>query len=91
MCLFSTIVFLYGYLRNFRQFYLTYPNPEIYYTVCSKLTWSHNRLIMGMNDANACCFYLKEVTRQSWSVRQLERNINHFIISDSYRQKIKAK
>ena len=64
MCLFSTIVFLYGYLRNFRQFYLTYPNPEIYYTVCSKLTWSHNRLIMGMNDANACCFYLKEVTRQ---------------------------
>ena len=29
-------------LRNFRQFYLTYPDQEICYTLCSKLTWSHN-------------------------------------------------
>ncbi|WP_317190837.1 DUF1016 N-terminal domain-containing protein [Parabacteroides goldsteinii] len=70
--------FSYANLRNFRQFYLTYPNPEICYIVCSKLTWSHNRLIMRVNDANARCFYLKEATLQSWSVRQLERNINTF-------------
>ena len=70
--------FSYANLRNFRQFYLTYPNPEICYTLCSKLTWSHNRLIMRVNDANARCFYLKEATLQSWSVRQLERNINTF-------------
>lgn len=38
--------FSYANLRNFRQFYLTYPDPEICYTLCSKLTWSHNRLIM---------------------------------------------
>ena len=38
--------FSYANLRNFRQFYLTYPDQEICYTVCSKLSWSHNRLIM---------------------------------------------
>jgi predicted nuclease of restriction endonuclease-like (RecB) superfamily len=70
--------FSYANLRNFRQFYLTYPNPEICYTVCSKLTWSHNRLIMRIDDSNARNFYLKEAAEQSWSVRQLERNINTF-------------
>ena len=70
--------FSYANLRNFRQFYLTYPDPEICYTLCSKLTWSHNRLIMRVDDGNARSFYLKEATEQSWSVRQLERNINTF-------------
>ena len=37
--------FSYANLRNFRQFYLTYPDQEICYTVCSKLSWSHNRQI----------------------------------------------
>ncbi len=38
--------FSYANLRKFRQFYQTYPDQEICYTVCSKLSWSHNRLIM---------------------------------------------
>src|SRR5689334_21049653 len=42
--------FSYANLRNFRQFYLTYPDENICYTVCSKLTWSHNRLIMRVED-----------------------------------------
>jgi predicted nuclease of restriction endonuclease-like (RecB) superfamily len=63
-------------LRNFRQFYLTYPNEEICYTLCSKLSWSHNRLIMRINDETARAFYLKESYNQNWSVRTLERNIN---------------
>lgn len=70
--------FSYANLRNFRQFYLTYPDPQICYTLCSKLTWSHNRLIMRIDDGNARDFYLKEATQQAWSVRQLERNINTF-------------
>lgn len=28
-------------LRNFRQFYLTFPDEEIRYTACAKLSWSH--------------------------------------------------
>ncbi len=67
--------FSYANLRNFRQFYLTYPDQEICYTVCSKLSWSHNRLIMRVNDAKARRYYLTESTEQQWSVRQLERNI----------------
>lgn len=68
--------FSYANLRNFRQFYLTYGEDEICYTLCSKLTWSHNRLIMRVNDEDARLFYLKESAEQAWSVRQLERNIN---------------
>lgn len=68
--------FSYANLRNFRQFYLTYPDPEICYTLCSKLTWSHNRLIMRVENKQAQQFYLKECALQNWSVRVLERNIN---------------
>ncbi len=68
--------FSYANLRNFRQFYLTYPEQEICYTVCSKLSWSHNRLIMRVNDSKARDYYLSEATQQQWSVRQLQRNIN---------------
>ena len=67
--------FSYANLRNFRQFYLTYPDQEICYTVCSKLSWSHNRLIMRVDDPKARTYYLTEGAAQQWSVRQLERNI----------------
>ena len=67
--------FSYANLRNFRQFYLTYPDQAICYTVCSKLSWSHNRLIMRVDDPKARAFYLAEGAAQQWSVRQLERNI----------------
>ncbi len=39
----------YSNLRNFRQFYLTYPEPAKSYTLRSKLIWSHNRLIMRVD------------------------------------------
>jgi len=67
--------FSYANLRNFRQFYLTYPNQEICYTVCSKLSWSHNRLIMRVKNELARQYYLQEVAHENWTVRQLERNI----------------
>ncbi|MDI9332987.1 MAG: PDDEXK nuclease domain-containing protein [Cytophagales bacterium] len=67
--------FSYANLRNFRQFYLTYPDQAICYTVCSKLSWSHNRLIMRVDDPRARNHYLREGAEQQWSVRQLERNI----------------
>jgi predicted nuclease of restriction endonuclease-like (RecB) superfamily len=70
--------FSYANLRNFRQFYLTYPDQEICYTVCSNLSWSHNRLIMRIEDPKARLYYLKEAAGQQWSVRTLERNVNTF-------------
>lgn len=70
--------FSYANLRNFRQFYLTYPDSEICYTLCSKLTWSHNRLIMRVENQLARNYYLTEAAAQNWSVRVLERNITTF-------------
>ena len=67
--------FSYANLRNFRQFYLTYPDPEICYTACSKLSWSHNRLIMREEDPKARAYYLAESVSQQWTVRQLERSL----------------
>lgn len=67
--------FSYANLRNFRQFYLTYPDRDICYTACSKLSWSHNRLIMREDNAEARAYYLAESAAQQWTVRQLERNL----------------
>ena len=70
--------FSYANLRNMRQFYLTYRESEICYTLSSKLPWSHNCLIMRVQNNDAREWYLREAAREQWSVRQLERNINSF-------------
>ncbi|MDR0290512.1 MAG: PDDEXK nuclease domain-containing protein [Treponema sp.] len=62
-------------LWNFRQFYLTWPNNEILYTLCRELTWSHIRLIMRLESEKVREYYLNESRAQGWSVRVLERNI----------------
>lgn len=63
-------------LKNFRQFYLVFPDFEKSYTLCSQLSWSHLRLIMRVDNPEARKYYLIETQEQQWSVRQLERNIN---------------
>ncbi|MCQ2247352.1 MAG: PDDEXK nuclease domain-containing protein [Bacteroidaceae bacterium] len=70
--------FSYANLRNMRQFYLTYIDSEICQTLSSNLPWSHNCLIMRVQDSRAREWYLREAAREQWSVRQLERNINSF-------------
>ncbi len=67
--------FSYANLRNFRQFYLTWPDRENCYTLCSRLSWSHNRLIMREQSREARLWYLVEAKQQNWTVRQLERQI----------------
>ena len=70
--------FSYSNLYNFRQFYLTYSEHDKLYTLCRKLTWSHNRLIMRVENLEARNYYLTEAAEQNWSVRTLERNIETF-------------
>ena len=62
-------------LQNMRLFYLTFPN---FYTLCSKLSWSHYRLLMRVESGQARQFYLEECAKAGWSVRQLERQIHSF-------------
>jgi DUF1016 N-terminal domain len=66
-------------LKYFRQFYLTYPvqSPEeIRHTLCDELTWSHYRLLMRVEKADARQWYMSEAASQNWSVRALQRQID---------------
>ncbi|MBL1408213.1 DUF1016 N-terminal domain-containing protein [Sphingobacterium faecale] len=63
-------------LRNFRQFYLTYPDIQKCYALRSKLSWTHHRTIMRVENERAREYYIREAEEQNWSTRSLERNIN---------------
>ncbi|HMR19504.1 MAG TPA: PDDEXK nuclease domain-containing protein, partial [Sphingobacterium sp.] len=65
-------------LRNFRQFYLTYPDIQKCYALRSKLSWTHHRAIMRLENERARDYYIREAEEQNWSTRTLERNINSF-------------
>ncbi|MCU0352583.1 MAG: PDDEXK nuclease domain-containing protein [Cytophagales bacterium] len=65
-------------LKNFRQFYLAFPEDQKSYALRSQLTWTHYRLIMRVEDPKARAYYIHECAEQQWSSRVLERNINTF-------------
>ena len=44
----------------------------------AELSWTHYRLLISLDDENARKFYMKEAIENSWSTRQLEREINTF-------------
>ena len=62
-------------LKKMKKFYLTYKGGS---TLWNQLSWSHNRLIMNIEEATKRNFYLEECIKSNWSVRQLERQINSF-------------
>jgi len=62
-------------LKNFRQFYLVFPDAGKSYTLCSELSWSHWRLIMRVESPQARDYYINETARQQWSIRSLQRAI----------------
>ena len=62
-------------LRHMRQFYQTFP---IRNTLCSKLSWSHYRLLMRVEEPSRREFYLSECVQSGWTVRQLDRQIHSF-------------
>ena len=62
-------------LKNFRQFYLTFPDAGKSNALRSRLTWTHWRLVMRVDNPAARDFYIRETAEQGWSSRQLERAI----------------
>lgn len=56
-----------------RQFYTYFP---IYHTACDKLSWSHCRTLLKVQDNDIRLWYLNECISQNWTVRQLDRQIN---------------
>ena len=71
-------------LNRMRRFYLLFQKCD---AVCHKLSWSHIRLIISLEDENARNFYIKEAIDGNWSTRQLEREIGTF----SYQRYIASK
>ena len=63
-------------LRYCRQFYIYFQKHEqIWHTRVPNLTWSHFRSLLRVPDEKARLWYLNEASRESWSVRTLDRNI----------------
>lgn len=59
-------------LRDYRQFYLTFPDWEDLAHACAKLSWPHIRLIMRVSDKNTQKYNLKEAAEQNWAVYTLD-------------------
>ena len=62
-------------LKKMKKFYQVFQGGS---TLWNQLSWSHNRLIMNIDDEIKRNFYLEESIKANWSVRQLERQINSF-------------
>ena len=65
--------FSYRNLVWYRQFYRTFP---IVNALRSQLSWTHYRLLLPIDDEDKREYYIAETTKNNWSVRQMERQIN---------------
>jgi len=59
-------------LRRIRQFYQAFPIRD---ALRPELTWTHYRLLLRVENADARDWYAGECAAQHWGTRQLERNI----------------
>lgn len=64
------------YLRAFRQFYIIFPDIEIWKSRFPNLTWTHIFRTLRVNDETAIRWYLEASAKEMWSVRTLDRNIS---------------
>jgi DUF1016 N-terminal domain len=62
-------------LKNFRKFFLTYPDGGKSYALRSFLSWTHHRLIMRVESPSAREYYITHSEQENWSTRTLERQI----------------
>ncbi len=60
-------------LHWYRQFYRTFP---IVNSLRSQLSWTHYRLLLRIDNEDKREYYIAETTKNNWSVRQMERQIN---------------
>lgn len=84
-------------LKDIRQFYLTYSNAEMSHAVRGQfeskiepnLGWIHYRSLMRVDRLEARQFYTIEAIKNSWSGRELERQINSLLFDRLARSKDK--
>jgi len=61
------------HLETCRQFYISFP---IAHTLRAQLNWTQYKLLMRIDDVDKRTYYVEESCKNSWSARQLERQIN---------------
>jgi predicted nuclease of restriction endonuclease-like (RecB) superfamily len=67
-------------LYRMRQFYETYPDPEIVSALLTQLSWTHHHILISRCKTEAeRLFYLQLTTTERYSTRELERQINSSI------------
>jgi predicted nuclease of restriction endonuclease-like (RecB) superfamily len=59
-------------LRNMRAFFQQFPNWN---ALRSELSWTHYRLLLRVDAADARQWYMQEAAAQNWSTRLLERHL----------------
>lgn len=62
-------------LRNFRKFYILFPDKAIWQTCLPNLNWSHICSLLRVSDEAARLWYMKEAASEGWNSRTLDRNI----------------
>ena len=56
-----------------RQFFRTFPIAN---ALRSQLSWTHYRVLIRLENEDKRAFYIAEATKNNWTARQLERQIN---------------
>jgi len=60
-------------LERNRQFYRMFPIASALRT---QLSWTHYKLMLSIENDNKRAFYIAETTKNNWTARQMERQIN---------------
>ena len=63
-------------LRSFRQFYILFPNYEIWHARVPNLKWTHFRSLITVDNPEARNWYMNEAASENWTSRTLDRNID---------------
>lgn len=67
------------HLRHCLRFVEQFPDLEIVNTVCSKLSWSHFRLLSAIDDPLKRDFYIEITQLEKWSVRQMKERLDSML------------
>lgn len=65
-----------AYMVRFNE---TFPDERILHALCAKLSWSHFRLLVGMDDKLKRDFYAEMCRIEGWSTRILEKKIDSML------------
>ena len=65
--------FSYRQLNLFRQFFRSFP---IVNALRSQFSWTHYKTLIRIDNQDKREFYIAETTKNNWTARQLERQVN---------------